>query len=168
MVRGVYFCRSVCSCTGGEGGQRLHRGAGMSLGLVRCLFTDHIRSPVSQIPAIVKTSALSRFGMAVNTPCTSWIGITLRWLRKWEGIRLCHHRGGWLGWGVGQRSARDYRGLTFCVISQIVKSGLWLNTPSPHLLKLRSLGANDSLALQKSSLSMNSNYYSIQHCENEA
>lgn len=54
-----------------RGGQRLHRGAGMSLGLVRCLFTDHIRSPVSQIPAIVKTSALSRFGMAVNTPCTS-------------------------------------------------------------------------------------------------
>lgn len=52
-------------------GQRTHRrGQRRSWGgsqLVRCLLTVQIRSPACVIPAIVKTSALSRFGATATT-----------------------------------------------------------------------------------------------------
>lgn len=32
MVRGVYFCRSVCSCTGGERGSEVAPGRGYVIG----------------------------------------------------------------------------------------------------------------------------------------
>lgn len=47
----------------GGRGQRLCWGGSE---LVRCVLTAHIRSPACVIPAIVKTSALSRFGVTAS------------------------------------------------------------------------------------------------------
>lgn len=97
------------------------------------------------IPAIVKTSALSKCGVTVSTRGSCWIGITLRRLRKRGGIKLYHHRGGLLGSGVGQRSAWDNKVLASYVISWTTKRISCVTSPF-------TLRTNDSLVQLKSNL----------------
>lgn len=92
------------------------------------------------IPAIVKTSALSRFGATVTTEAPA----------EWElprgggGVGSITTGVVLQGSGVGRGSAGDIGGLKTSVISQTTQSGLWPDTP---ILNMCSPGTNDSLVL---------------------